>query len=137
MTRYLATVAMMLIALPLYAQTYKCKGPSGATVFQQTPCPESADRQASTEQTQQTIEPQCAPLIASDTEYFRCAAEVSCDRSGSFGTTRAQCVETKREELQRDASSRRMLAEARKAATEREKQRQQEEATEKAETQKP
>ena len=27
MTRYLATVVMMLTAFPIYAQTYKCKDP--------------------------------------------------------------------------------------------------------------
>ena len=137
MTRCLATVAMMLTALPVYAQTYRCKNPDGISVFQQIPCAVSGDRLANTEQTRPSIEPQCAPLIAGDTEYFRCAAEVSCDRSGSFGTTRAQCIERKRQELQRDASSRRLLAEVRKAATEREKQRQQEAATEKAEAEKP
>ena len=137
MTRCLATVAIMLTALPLYAQTYSCKDPDGTTVFQQIPCAVSGDRLASTEQTRPSIEPHCAPLIASDTEYFRCAAEVSCDRSGSFGTTRAQCTDRKRQELQRDASSRRVLAEVRKAATEREKQRQQEVATERAKAGKP
>ena len=77
------------------------------------------------EQTQQSIEPQCATLIASETEYFRCAAEVSCDRSGSVGTTRIQCIERKRQEMQRDASSRRVLAAERKS--EREEQRKHEE----------
>ena len=116
MTRYLATVAMMLTALPIYAQTYKCKDPGGTTVFQQTPCAEIGDLRENTEQTQQSIEPQCATLIASETEYFRCAAEVSCDRSGSVGTTRIQCIEKKRQEMQRDASSRRVLAAERKCA---------------------
>ena len=75
MTRYLATVAMMLIALPIYAQTYKCKNPGGTTVFQQTPCAEIGDLRENTEQTQQSIEPQCASLIASETEYFQCAVD--------------------------------------------------------------
>jgi Domain of unknown function (DUF4124) len=127
MTRYLATVAMMLTAFPTYAQTYKCKDPGGTTVFQQTPCAEIGDLHENTEQTHQSIEPQCATLIASETEYFRCAAEVSCDRSGSVGTTRSQCIERKRQEMQRDASSQRVLAAERKAADEREKQRKQEE----------
>ncbi len=128
MTRYLATVAMMLTAFPIYAQTYKCKDPAGTTVFQQTPCAEISDRHENTEQTQQGIEPQCATLIASETEYFRCAAEVSCDRSGSVGTTRSQCIERKRQEMQRDASIRRALEAERKSANEREKQRKQEES---------
>ncbi len=132
MTRYLATVAMMLAAFPIYAQTYKCKDPRGTTVFQQTPCAEISDRHENTEQTQQGIEPQCATLIASETEYFRCAAEVSCDRSGSVGTTRSQCIERKRQEMPRDASIRRALEAERKSANEREKQRKQEESAREA-----
>ncbi len=42
MTRYLATVAMMLTALPIYAQTYKCKDPGGTTVFSKLRVPKSA-----------------------------------------------------------------------------------------------
>jgi hypothetical protein len=144
MKRYLATVAVLLTAIPTYAQTYKCKEPGGSTVFQQTPCAEIGDRQAKTEQTQRGIEPQCANLIASETEYFRCAAEAWCDQAGSIGATRVQCIERKRQEMQRDASTRRVLAEERRSAAEREKRRQQEEleraakkATEDAEAEKP
>ena len=144
MTRNLAAIALLLTALPIHAQTYKCKDAGGTTVFQQTPCADANTRQAAPEQSQHSIEPQCAALIASDTEYFRCAAEVWCDRSGSIGTTRAQCIEKKRQELQRDPSSRSVLEAERKAASEREKQRQQEEseraarkATESAEAEKP
>jgi hypothetical protein len=130
MTRYLATVAMMLAAFPIYAQTYKCKDPRGTTVFQQTPCAEFSDRHANTEQTQQGIEPQCATLIASETEYFRCGGSIV-DRSGSVGTARV-CIERKRQEMPRDASIRRALEAERKSANEREKQRRQEESAREA-----
>ena len=101
-----ALIALGLIAVPAAAQTYKCKDDSGLTVLQQTPCPQ---RQGPTDREQEmraAIDARCRALKASETEFFRCGAELVCAQQGAVGESRTSCVRQMRAILLADEQRR-------------------------------
>ena len=103
------------------AQIYRCVGPDGKTVLQQTACATSIAQQAVNPEMKSPsltdLVVSCSKLPKESTDYAVCAAQISCMENGSQGKTLQTCVD-KLTDARRRADRReeeRALAEREKA----------------------